>query len=79
MPKLRSGNCSDIGGREYMEDKHVCIDDLTERFGCSKPLDGGAVSFYGVSYLAPSQDSASGLRVPMLPIHTVEMSSISIG
>ncbi|KAK4762035.1 hypothetical protein SAY87_029919 [Trapa incisa] len=48
VPKLRSGDWSDIGGRTYMEDTHICIDDLAERFGCSKLLDGEAVSFFGV-------------------------------
>ncbi|KAK4793047.1 hypothetical protein SAY86_023482 [Trapa natans] len=48
VPKLRSGDWSDIGGRNYMEDTHICIGDLAEKFGCSKLLDGEAVSFFGV-------------------------------
>ncbi|PKI64709.1 hypothetical protein CRG98_014925 [Punica granatum] len=31
-----------------MEDTHICIVDLAERFGCNKLLDGEAVSFFGV-------------------------------
>lgn len=49
VPKLRSGEWSDIGERAHMEDTHICIGDLAERFGCSKLLDGEAVSFFGVS------------------------------
>ncbi|KAJ0984803.1 hypothetical protein J5N97_003159 [Dioscorea zingiberensis] len=47
VPSIRSGEWSDIGSREYMEDTHVCITDLAKKFG-SHYLDGDAVSFYGV-------------------------------
>ncbi|GAV73902.1 PP2C domain-containing protein [Cephalotus follicularis] len=46
-PTLRSGEWSDIGGRPYMEDTHVCIGDLSKKFGC-KILGEGPISFYGV-------------------------------
>jgi len=35
MPVLRSGFWSDIGGRENMEDAHVCIADLAKTYGQS--------------------------------------------
>ncbi|GAB2300262.1 hypothetical protein Dimus_034297 [Dionaea muscipula] len=47
LPTLRSGEWSDIGGRPYMEDTHICIPDMAEKFGCNV-LGDGAVSFYGV-------------------------------
>ncbi|CAO2841089.1 unnamed protein product [Amaranthus hypochondriacus] len=47
LPVVRSGGWSDIGGRDYMEDTHVCISDLAKKFGCDI-VDKEAVSFYGV-------------------------------
>ncbi|KAK4479502.1 hypothetical protein RD792_015017 [Penstemon davidsonii] len=47
LPDLRSGEWSDIGGRSYMEDTHICIPDLATNFGytvCGEE----AISFYGV-------------------------------
>ncbi|XP_065849332.1 probable protein phosphatase 2C 27 [Euphorbia lathyris] len=47
MPVLRSGEWSDIGGRPYMEDTHVCITDLAKKFGYDLLRDE-SVAFYGV-------------------------------
>ncbi|KAJ8768063.1 hypothetical protein K2173_021003 [Erythroxylum novogranatense] len=47
VPSLRSGEWSDIGGRPHMEDTHICINDLANKFGCNI-LSEEAVSFYGV-------------------------------
>ncbi|GAB4832750.1 hypothetical protein Ancab_006767 [Ancistrocladus abbreviatus] len=47
LPTLRSGEWSDIGRRQYMEDTHICIADLAKNFGYSLFGDE-AVSFYGV-------------------------------
>ncbi|XP_021741866.1 probable protein phosphatase 2C 27 [Chenopodium quinoa] len=47
LPTLRSGEWSDIGGRDYMEDTHVCIADLAKNLG-SEMVDEESVSFYGV-------------------------------
>ncbi|KAF8407189.1 hypothetical protein HHK36_006316 [Tetracentron sinense] len=47
VPAIRSGEWSDIGGRDHMEDTHVCIADLAKKFGCNF-LDGEAISFFGV-------------------------------
>lgn len=47
VPALRSGEWSDIGKRPYMEDTHVCIQDMGKKFGCSF-VNEEAVSFYGV-------------------------------
>ncbi|KDP30186.1 hypothetical protein JCGZ_16968 [Jatropha curcas] len=47
IPNLRSGEWSDIGGRPYMEDTHVCISDLAKKFGHNL-LREESISFYGV-------------------------------
>ncbi|MBA0866911.1 hypothetical protein Goshw_025560 [Gossypium schwendimanii] len=47
IPTLRSGEWSDIGGRPYMEDTHVCIADLAKDFGRNL-MSEDTVSFYGV-------------------------------
>ncbi|GAB2291654.1 hypothetical protein Dimus_025910 [Dionaea muscipula] len=48
-PMFRSGSCSEIGPRSFMEDEYICIDDLTQYMGAEVvtdlPLPG---AFYGV-------------------------------
>lgn len=41
VPEYRSGGCAEKGLRRFMEDAHLCVDDLEETLGCR-----GA--FYGV-------------------------------
>ncbi|XP_057968324.1 probable protein phosphatase 2C 27 [Malania oleifera] len=47
IPCLRSGEWSDIGGRNHMEDTHICIADIAKNFG-GNILNEEAISFYGV-------------------------------
>ncbi|KAJ1436978.1 hypothetical protein SESBI_03813 [Sesbania bispinosa] len=47
VPAIRSGEWSDIGERPYMEDTHICIEDLAKKFNYNV-LPEEAVSFYGV-------------------------------
>ncbi|KAG7024093.1 putative protein phosphatase 2C 27 [Cucurbita argyrosperma subsp. argyrosperma] len=48
LPVLRSGSCSEKGPKQYMEDEHICIDDLVEHIhACADFTSPGA--FYGVS------------------------------
>ncbi|KAF4352260.1 hypothetical protein F8388_004470 [Cannabis sativa] len=47
VPALRSGEWSDIGSRPYMEDTHVCISNLAEKYGFNL-LNKEAISFYGL-------------------------------
>ncbi|MQM15073.1 hypothetical protein Taro_048012 [Colocasia esculenta] len=61
VPAIRCGEWSDIGSREYMEDTHVCIADLAEKFGYNS-LDGSAVSFYGVFDGHGGKDAAHFVR-----------------
>ncbi|OIV97264.1 hypothetical protein TanjilG_10798 [Lupinus angustifolius] len=53
VPALRSGEWSDIGERPYMEDTHICIGDLANKFSNNMHSEE-AVSFYGVSHLTES-------------------------
>ncbi|PIA45628.1 hypothetical protein AQUCO_01600092v1 [Aquilegia coerulea] len=59
-PDIRSGEWSDIGGRQYMEDTHVCIADLAKNFGCF--YDGGPISFFGVFDGHGGKDAAHFVR-----------------
>lgn len=47
VPIFRSGSCAERGPKQYMEDEHVCIDDLTQHIGSASnvPFPG---AFYGV-------------------------------
>lgn len=46
-PILRSGSCSEIGPKRYMEDEHICIDNILESIDIAEHFasPGG---FYGV-------------------------------
>ncbi|CAJ1973126.1 unnamed protein product [Sphenostylis stenocarpa] len=47
LPIFRSGSCAERGPKQYMEDEHLCIDDLIQHIGPAStiPLPG---AFYGV-------------------------------
>jgi len=47
VPCIRSGSFSDIGPRTYMEDEHICIDDLSLHLGSSFKFPKPS-AFYGV-------------------------------
>ncbi|KAJ1281466.1 hypothetical protein BS78_04G307900 [Paspalum vaginatum] len=61
VPFIRSGEWSDIGGRDYMEDAHVCISDLAKNFGCNS-VDDEVISFYGVFDGHGGKDAAHYVR-----------------
>ncbi|XP_013642147.2 probable protein phosphatase 2C 27 isoform X1 [Brassica napus] len=47
LPVYRSGSCAEQGAKQFMEDEHICIDDLVDHLGAS--LDSSSLSaFYGV-------------------------------
>lgn len=47
VPTIRSGSSTDIGQRKYMEDEHICVDDLSKHLGLL--LEGlQPNAFYGV-------------------------------
>ncbi|XP_027354405.1 probable protein phosphatase 2C 27 [Abrus precatorius] len=47
LPMFRSGSCAERGPKQYMEDEHICIDNLIQHIGPASniPLPG---AFYGV-------------------------------
>ncbi|KAG0488483.1 hypothetical protein HPP92_007045 [Vanilla planifolia] len=58
LPVFRSGSCSEIGPKTYMEDEHICIDNLTDHLGVGADfLSPGA--FYGVFDGHGGKDAAS--------------------
>ncbi|XP_052143689.1 probable protein phosphatase 2C 27 [Oryza glaberrima] len=61
VPVIRSGDWSDIGGRDYMEDAHVCISDLAKNFGHNS-VDDEIISFYGVFDGHGGKDAAHYVR-----------------
>lgn len=60
-PALRSGECSDIGGRNSMEDTHICISDLAKKFGYNLHSEE-KISFYGVFDGHGGKDAAYFVR-----------------
>lgn len=50
VPVFRSGSCSEIGPKPYMEDEHICIDNLFEHLGSTTPFPSPG-AFYGVCIL----------------------------
>ncbi|GAA0173471.1 protein phosphatase [Lithospermum erythrorhizon] len=47
LPILRSGSCSEIGPKQYMEDEYICVDDLHQHLAEAKEFPYPA-AFYGV-------------------------------
>lgn len=47
IPIFRSGSCSEIGAKPYMEDEHICIDNLLEHLGSASEFPSPG-AFYGV-------------------------------
>ncbi|XP_021746933.1 probable protein phosphatase 2C 27 [Chenopodium quinoa] len=58
LPVYRSGSCAEIGPKQYMEDEHVCIDNLREHLGASDDFPCPA-AFYGVFDGHGGTDAAS--------------------
>lgn len=48
LPVFRSGSCAERGPKQYMEDEHVCIDNLIEHLGDTTDFPSPG-AFYGVS------------------------------
>uniref|UniRef100_A0A2P2LSI6 protein-serine/threonine phosphatase n=1 Tax=Rhizophora mucronata TaxID=61149 RepID=A0A2P2LSI6_RHIMU len=64
-PIFRSGSCSEKGPKQYMEDEHLCVDNLCERLAtdASFPSPG---AFYGVFDGHGGIDAASFIRNNLL-------------
>ncbi|THU65679.1 hypothetical protein C4D60_Mb05t06180 [Musa balbisiana] len=69
LPVFRSGSCSEIGPKPYMEDEHICIDNLVKHLGASVncPSPG---AFYGVFDGHGGKDAACFVRNNILKFIT---------
>lgn len=47
-PIFRSGSCAEKGPKPYMEDEHICVDDLPQYLDNVSGFSSSA-AFYGVS------------------------------
>ncbi|XP_076888327.1 putative protein phosphatase 2C 27 isoform X2 [Bidens hawaiensis] len=64
-PMIRSGSCAEKGPKEYMEDEHLCIDNLLEHLDRTEGLPSLA-AFYGVFDGHGGTDAASYVRKNIL-------------
>ncbi|XP_062164017.1 probable protein phosphatase 2C 27 [Alnus glutinosa] len=61
LPVFRSGSCAERGPKHYMEDEHICIDNLIEHLGATADFPSPG-SFYGVFDGHGGTDAASFIR-----------------
>ncbi|CAG7905164.1 unnamed protein product [Brassica rapa] len=47
VPTIRSGSYADIGPKRFMEDEHICVDDLSSQVSCLSQLPNPS-AFYAV-------------------------------
>uniref|UniRef100_A0A0E0F0H5 protein-serine/threonine phosphatase n=1 Tax=Oryza meridionalis TaxID=40149 RepID=A0A0E0F0H5_9ORYZ len=66
LPVFRSGSCADIGTKSYMEDEHVCVDNLIEHLGVRTPVIPAPGAFYGVFDGHGGTDAACFVRKNLL-------------
>ncbi|XVF63512.1 hypothetical protein PTKIN_Ptkin09bG0092500 [Pterospermum kingtungense] len=64
-PVLRSGSCAEVGPKKYMEDEHICIDDLIRHMGASAEFPSPG-AFYGVFDGHGGKDAAIFVRKNIL-------------
>ncbi|XP_058090581.1 probable protein phosphatase 2C 27 [Magnolia sinica] len=65
LPVFRSGSCSEIGPKQYMEDEHICIDNLLDHLGEAADIPSPG-AFYGVFDGHGGFDAASFVRKNIL-------------
>ncbi|OAY85336.1 putative protein phosphatase 2C 27 [Ananas comosus] len=65
LPVFRSGSCSEIGPKPYMEDEHIRIDNLVEHLGAPADFPSPG-AFYGVFDGHGGTDAASYVRKNIL-------------
>ncbi|XP_059634725.1 probable protein phosphatase 2C 27 [Cornus florida] len=65
IPVFRSGSCAEKGPKQYMEDEHVCIDNLLEHLGAAADFPSCG-AFYGVFDGHGGTDAASFIRKNIL-------------
>ncbi|XP_031270126.1 probable protein phosphatase 2C 27 isoform X1 [Pistacia vera] len=65
LPVFRSGSCAERGPKQYMEDEHVCMDNLIEHLGATTDFPSPG-AFYGVFDGHGGTDAASFVRKNIL-------------
>ncbi|XP_010909291.1 probable protein phosphatase 2C 27 isoform X1 [Elaeis guineensis] len=65
LPVFRSGSCSEIGSKPYMEDEHICIDNLVKHLGALPDFPSPG-AFYGVFDGHGGTDAALFVRKNLL-------------
>ncbi|KAF3434880.1 hypothetical protein FNV43_RR21967 [Rhamnella rubrinervis] len=65
VPVYRSGSCSEIGSKPYMEDEHICVDNLLEHLGATTNFPSPG-AFYGVFDGHGGTDAALFIRENIL-------------
>ncbi|GMY28074.1 probable protein phosphatase 2C 27 isoform X1 [Fagus crenata] len=65
LPVFRSGSCAERGPKQYMEDEHICIDNLFEHLGATADFPSPG-AFYGVFDGHGGIDAASFIRKNIL-------------
>ncbi|KAH7518246.1 hypothetical protein FEM48_Zijuj09G0151000 [Ziziphus jujuba var. spinosa] len=65
VPVFRSGSCSEIGSKPYMEDEHICIDNLLDHLGSTTNFPSPG-AFYGVFDGHGGTDAALFIRENIL-------------
>ncbi|KAL8135813.1 hypothetical protein AgCh_010430 [Apium graveolens] len=69
LPVFRSGSCADKGAKQYMEDEHICIDDLVVELGAGADASASFLfsgAFYGVFDGHGGIDAASFVKKNIL-------------
>ncbi|KAH6803705.1 Protein phosphatase 2C family protein [Perilla frutescens var. frutescens] len=70
QPTFRSGSCSEIGPKQYMEDEFICVDDLFQHLGTTTNGFQSPGAFYGVFDGHGGSDAASFTRKNILKFIT---------
>ncbi|PIN17220.1 Serine/threonine protein phosphatase [Handroanthus impetiginosus] len=65
VPMFRSGSCSEMGPKPYMEDEYICVDNLSEHLGTANGFPSPG-AFYGVFDGHGGTDAASFTRKNIL-------------
>ncbi|KAK0577006.1 hypothetical protein LWI29_026499 [Acer saccharum] len=61
LPVFRAGSCAEMGPKQYMEDEHICIDNLIDHLGTTAKFPSPG-AFYGVFDGHGGTDAASFVR-----------------
>nr|XP_043616458.1 probable protein phosphatase 2C 27 isoform X1 [Erigeron canadensis] len=65
VPMIRSGSCAEKGPKQYMEDEHICIDNLVEYLDARESFPSPG-AFYGVFDGHGGTDAATYVRQNIL-------------